>query len=77
MMNPDSVVSNDKPFEFHDIDRSIDHSIELEFDIQYIAVEGPYYGKLYISNHYIMFKSKCEEVKKEYRFALHVILLFN
>ncbi|CDW75265.1 beach domain-containing protein [Stylonychia lemnae] len=76
MSNPDSIIDqiHDRhykgPYDFHNIEYSLD---QLEFDIQYIAVEGPYFGRFYISNQYIMFKSKCEPLDPEkFKFALHL-----
>ena len=77
MTNPDYVYKVDKPFEFHGIEGRNDQTLEFDCDCQYIAVEGPYNGRLYVSNQFIMFKSKCEEVRVEqYKFALHVSFSF-
>lgn len=82
MTNPDYIASPEKPFEFHPLDLKTDPTIEFIGDVQYIAVEGPYNGKIYLSKQYLLFKSHCQPIFKpltrenpeptEYKFALKV-----
>ena len=72
----DKPLEGAKPFEFHPIERRNKDDDLFEFDIQYIAVEGSYYGKLYINNDFVMFKSKFDVVDENiYPFSLVVRIL--
>lgn len=39
--------------------------------MQYITVEGGHYGELYLSNQYLMFKSKNTRIDPKHKFAIH------
>lgn len=74
-MNP-SFGEEVRPFVFQP--PVMDGSV-LEFEVQYVAPEGPYVGKLYLSPEFILFKNytfesqqRLEEYCTRYPFALHV-----
>jgi hypothetical protein len=61
---------DNKPFEYHPLNRQIDPSILHISEVQYITVEGGQMGDLFLSGQYLMFKSKPETVKRDIKFAM-------
>eukprot|EP00347_Sterkiella_histriomuscorum_P012473 403368442 len=78
LMNPQLVIprsyenqkDNQTPFEFHPIESMGTKNEMIQFEVQYNAIEGPYFGILYVSNEYIIFKSMFEVTNEDkYPFA--------